>query len=378
MVLLRYSAGEPVAQLQRPAMRIAEAYMSAQAATSAFADSLPGKQGDVWRAPVWRVRGRIYELSLALALLLATGAEFGLVQRFIRSVGQGGECGLWDRWCRVAGLDADRVPAARPRLETQYGPLVDSLDAPAPQRAHAVGAYLQGWSKRMRAFSWADETYRGDGAVGRWSWEVACCVMIFGIDDGSFREHRHYPRDAVDHFCAHGTAVAVQPWQPPPKSSAAPLRAPIKKRRSNADTWLAYVTEGDDAVIAAAREPWPVRVDGYDSLCGVLEVLQSSGHALRVDIKHAAEAVSQAAVIAQARALDGGTLFELPPQPVEPTLAAIDRWFEARGFRLLDIDTDADAYAAVAVRTELLDEALALSRKLRLAVTPAVQRSEVR
>jgi hypothetical protein len=377
VVLLRYSAGEPVAQLSGPAVRIAEAYMTAQAATSAYADSLPGKQGDVWRAPIWGVRGQMYELSLGLAMLLATGAEVGFVQRFVRCVGQAGECGLWDRWCRVAGLDPDRVPAARPRLETQYGPLVDALDAPASQRAHAVGAYLQGWSKRMRAFPWADETYRGDGAVGLWSWEVACSVMIYGIDDASFRDHRHYPRDLVDHFRAHGTPLAVSPWQPPAPAAQAPARAPIKKRRTHIDTWLAYVTEGDDTVIAAAREQWPELVDGYDSLVPAIEVLQSNAHALRVDVKDAAEAVSQAAAIAGARRLDGD-VFELPQQPVEPTLAAIDRWFEARGYRLLDIDTDADEYAAVAVRAELLDDALAVSRKLKLSVAPAALRFDAR
>jgi hypothetical protein len=84
-----------------------------------------------------------------------------------------------------------------------YAPLYDAIavDTPVSDRAAHIEKFLNGWYKNM-ATDLAAQTDRHNDKicthVGYWCLEAAAAVIYAKIDDTSFRDHVHYPKDWVD------------------------------------------------------------------------------------------------------------------------------------------------------------------------------------
>ena len=87
-------------------------------------------------------------------------------------------------------------------LEAKMVYSTDAIDAPEASRASCVGRYLEHWyDVKMDGFSFKDTHLEGNsGYVGYWCVEAAGIVAALGIDDRSFADHPHYPRDLVAFF----------------------------------------------------------------------------------------------------------------------------------------------------------------------------------
>ena len=101
------------------------------------------------------------------------------------------------------------VGSAAPELKGSLGPpafydtfdrLYDALNADETTREHCVREYLNVWySEKMDGLSVKD-THLTEGRadyVGYWCFEAAGVVAALDIDDQTFADHPHYPRDLV-------------------------------------------------------------------------------------------------------------------------------------------------------------------------------------
>jgi hypothetical protein len=106
--------------------------------------------------------------------------------------------------------------AAAPGSEKPHGPpafpaifdgLYEALGASGAERERCVQEYLSAWyPEKMKDFSFKDVHLQKDTAdyVGYWCFEAAGVVAALGIDDRSFAEHPHYPRDLVAFYRSEG------------------------------------------------------------------------------------------------------------------------------------------------------------------------------
>ncbi|KAG0929670.1 hypothetical protein G6F31_017268 [Rhizopus arrhizus] len=68
-------------------------------------------------------------------------------------------------------------------------------------RPGLVKEFLDGWYAGSRNVYWHGNHRDDDsGYMGYWAFEAALVVMLFDIDDSSFRDHEYYPADLVAHY----------------------------------------------------------------------------------------------------------------------------------------------------------------------------------
>ncbi|MFT4267600.1 MAG: DUF1911 domain-containing protein [Xenophilus sp.] len=98
-----------------------------------------------------------------------------------------------------------------------YDPLIDAFwTAETPHEASAkVKEYLDNWYQSFEGLPWHDgHLHAVEGEYmpyyGYWSFEAAAVCIINDIDDSSFRDHIHYPKDLADWARAHCSLVHLK------------------------------------------------------------------------------------------------------------------------------------------------------------------------
>ncbi|ABM56048.1 DUF1911 domain-containing protein [Verminephrobacter eiseniae] len=258
-------------------------------------------------------------------------------------------------------------------------PLMNALAHPPEQRSAALAAHMDNWHRLMRPLGWKpnrDPAGDKDGLFCYFAFEVAMAVCAYDIDDSSFRDHPHYPRDLVDHYRQHirhtrdawraeglGAGIELPPPVPPKRVDLA------KSKRKNFARWVELACDGYDDALESVLETTgkPRKIQDFFQL---LEALQDAGHAIHADGKDSDTLDSQAADLADARGIGP---FEAPdsdpPQGgarCTAILRALHAWAAPRGYQLIDLDDQDDAWHAVLVKAEYHDEFLALSQALGL------------
>lgn len=306
-----------------------------------------------------------------LAFSLATGVDAASLRAFVTAVRGRGLCGLWDRWVTQAGLDPAGPIAPTAWKHSPYEPLVRALDAEASNRSALVERYLSGWRQRIRPYPWsADDRRVGSAGFGLWSFEVACSVMIFGIEDETFRKHKDYPQEVVDRFRLAGSTLMRPSVQPRP-SEPLPVqveRRPVPDVGAPLLVWLTMVTDGTADAIDAAMSLWPPMVGSYADCTDGIDALAALGWAIRVDWKDAPGASGAARLLAENWGLPE-YLSSLDRSSVDDELEAFSRWLTPLGIALAGIETDADEYAAVAVRESHLTRWLDATQAIGLTAS---------
>lgn len=257
-------------------------------------------------------------------------------------------------------------------------PVLRALAMPAAERAGALAAHMKNWCRVMRPWGWRPNL---DTAPGKdllfcdFAFEVALAVCAYDIDDSSFNEHPYYPRDLVEHYRAHvrhtrdawraeGVGAGVPVVAPPPKKKADLARS---KRKAVA-RWVELACDGNVDATEAVLETIgkPRRFDEIDAL---MEALAEAGQAIHADIKDDETLAIQAGRLAEDRGLgefEGPAGPPFGPARCTATLLAFAGWLQARGYRLVDLDNQDDAWHAVAVRAGHHDEFIALGEQLRI------------
>jgi len=265
-------------------------------------------------------------------------------------------------------------------------PILRALSLPAAERAPALASYMKGWGRTMKPWGWKpSRDYSPEAAKRRgelesvfehFAYEVALAVCAYDIDDSSFQDHPYYPRDLVAHYRTHlrhsrddwravGIGAGVPIELPPP-----PKKAELSKsKRKGLARWVELASDGDiDATDAVIDQVGKLRK--VKELSELSCVLAENDIGIHADIKDDETLESQLTQLCAARGLGE---FEAPSDPpagparCEQLLLAGAAWLKERGYRLLDLDGDDDAWHAVLVKTQYHDEFLALS--LQLAVT---------
>ena len=265
--------------------------------------------------------------------------------------------------------------------------VVRVMAAPPDQRSAALDRHMSSWGSLMKPLGWkAVRDFSPEAAEKRgeleslfvdFAFEAALAVCAYDIDDSSFRDHPYYPGDLVEHYRAHvrhtrdawrgeGVGAGVPIEAPPP-----PQRANLaKSKRKGLARWLELASDGDgDAVEAVIEEHGnPRKISDLGALSGVMA---EQGIGVHVDLKDDDTLLSQLDSLAQARSLGE---FEAPGSPVgtpavgpgrcEYLLQASAVWFQSRGYRLLALDVDDDAWSAALVRADYADELQTLGERL--------------
>lgn len=257
-------------------------------------------------------------------------------------------------------------------------PVLRALAAPPALRAEALAAHMKNWCRVMRPWGWKPDldTRPGqDNLFCDFAFEVALAVCAYDIDDSGFSDHPYYPRDLVAHYRARvrhtrdawraeGVGAGVPVVAPPP-----PRKADLAtSKRKAAARWVELACDGNvdatEAVLEAIGKPRK-----FGDIGALMAALSDAGQAIHADIKDDDTLAIQAGRLAEDRALGA---FDAPPGPpfgparCTTTLLAFAGWLDARGYRLVDLDNQDDAWHAVAVKAAYHAEFIELGTGLHL------------
>lgn len=380
LLMLRYGRGDSVATIA------AELALSLPAWTASFAFAdLHGPQADEDYTGSWRLDGKWRDnVSFAALGLLTLETPRQLAEWCGLVDTEPGRRGyLFD--LLVKSFVPDYRMARRYKSDRHQAPWTDpvlrALALPPEDRAEALAIHMKKWCRILKPWGWKPQRDHGwgkDGLFDHFAYEVALAVCAYDIDDSGFSDHPYYPRELVDWYRAHlrgtrdawratGAGPGVEVVAPPP-----PAKADLaKSKRKAIARWLELAADGNadavESVIEAVGRPR--RVEDSDALT---MALYENGEAIHADIKDDETVALTAAQLAEARGLGE---FEGPPGPpfgparCEALLAAFGEWVAPRGYRLIQIESDGDAWSAVLVRAAFEDEFRALSDGLRVRLS---------
>ena len=256
-------------------------------------------------------------------------------------------------------------------------PTLHALAGPREQRARAMADNLKSWCRIMRPWGWKPDldTSGDDNLFCDFAFEVALAVCAYDIDDSSFREHPYYPRDLVEYYRAN-IRHTRDAWRQDGVGSGVLVTAPplpaktdlMKSKRKGIGRWIELACDGNvdatESVLEVIGKP-----RRFDNIHELMEALSGAGEAIHADIKDDETTLIQAGQLAEERGLGE---FDSPAGPpfgparCSASLLAFSAWLEARGYRLVDLDNDDDAWHAVVVKADYHAELIDLSNTLKI------------
>lgn len=141
---------------------------------------------------------------VALALALEIPDDQWL--RLVALIGEGGQDVLLDRV--IASRQPERVIGDRLLHAKPYARLLKAIDAPQPQQAALLHAFVEHWyselNRRGKQQPWwyiygdpVKHPLEMGSYFGRWCFEAVAAVKVFGLDDSDCIGHEHYPGDLL-------------------------------------------------------------------------------------------------------------------------------------------------------------------------------------
>jgi hypothetical protein len=131
--------------------------------------------------------------------------------------------------------------------EDPYQLLLDCVKAKAEQRPALMTAFLKRWFKGQKECDWwgSHINRRGTpildtGFFGYWAFEAALVTYLWDIDDSSYRDLPHYPKDLIDYAREHhplgsdptpATRLRAEAGQPCPREGFWLTPARVNSRR---------------------------------------------------------------------------------------------------------------------------------------------------
>jgi len=152
-----------------------------------------------------QVHRQIAILVLSKATAPQVAAYFAAFDMFdLEADSYGGYDRIWTAYRAKFGLPLQGDPAQTHWPEA-FAPLWLAFDPAEPDfgRAHSVKKFLENWYQEMAPQLAAQTDRPGtkefpNSYVGYWCIEAAAAVVALGLDDTSFRDHPHYPKDWAD------------------------------------------------------------------------------------------------------------------------------------------------------------------------------------
>ncbi|MBI6632959.1 DUF1911 domain-containing protein [Pseudomonas paralactis] len=141
-------------------------------------------------------------VGLALALEIPDDQWF----RLVALIGEGGQDVLLDRI--IAYRQPERTIGEELLHAKPYARLLKAIDAPPAQQADLLLAFVEHWypelNRRGKQQPWwyiygdpVKHPLEMGSYFGRWCFEAAAAVKVFGLDDSNCIGHEHYPGDLL-------------------------------------------------------------------------------------------------------------------------------------------------------------------------------------
>lgn len=195
VVSVQYSAGSNVEDVVKSATEVAAvAYPGFIAVCREQPAQAKREYGGGWDS-------RFKYLALAILCGLSKEESQPLVEAL--EFWQEPDAGM-DRMISHLGHDVpERKPSASLLWPEAYEPLLEAMNPEASEidRTASLRNFLQNWLKQMRKSTnpaYSNHDNRHNTYVGYWCWEAAAVSVMMNIDDATFRDHEHYPKDLAD------------------------------------------------------------------------------------------------------------------------------------------------------------------------------------
>ena len=316
----------------------------------------------------------------AMALLLVREGEYLEVCRTLLSPDVGKRSYLTDLLIKAFIPDYSLLKKYKTdkRSAVWMEPLLRGLASAPDMRSQALTVHMKNWCRVKRPWGWKPGLNAEPGKdplFCDFAFEVALAVCAYDIDDSAFRDHPYYPRELVKYYRAN-VRHTRDAWRGDGAGAGRSVAAPAapkntdlaKSRRKAIARWVELVCDGNVAATEAVLETIgkPRKLDDIDAL---MSALSEENQAIHADIKDDETTLIQAGRLAETRGL--GEFERTAGPPFGPTrcsagLLAFASWLQTRGYRLVDLDNQDDAWHAVVVRAEYHDELLELSNGLKI------------
>jgi hypothetical protein len=201
VALLRYSAGEPVAEMREPILSaINEFDKNVECEMPAVAYFDLATQ-DIYVEALWL-------LSLAKLLGLGEAHVERVANIYAADETNDGADELFE--LILAKLGRKSFAAEGLIHEDPYQLLLDCIKAEPEQRPALMTQFLKRWYKGQKECDWwgshiprKGTTVLDTGFFGYWAFEAALVTYLWDIDDRSYRDLPHYPKDLIDYARAN-------------------------------------------------------------------------------------------------------------------------------------------------------------------------------
>jgi hypothetical protein len=197
LLILRYTAGQPITELSRelpPVIAAFDQFIPLDRPRPSEAHTLTITQHEAYVYVMW---------LLSLCRLLGHAELVPTVLGWINKNAEfnRGRDGLFE--AVVEKLTGRKEPVERVLLHpAAYRPLAKATapDTLTQDRPALVKEFLEGWYKNMKPCYWHGTHTDGEGSsyFGYWAFEAALVTVLWGIDDSSYRDHLVYPKDLAD------------------------------------------------------------------------------------------------------------------------------------------------------------------------------------
>lgn len=206
---------------------------------------------------------------------------------------------------------------------------------------------------------------------------VALAVCAWDIDDAEFRSHPYYPRDLVDYYRNNirhtrdqwraegvGPGVAVELPPRPPKMDLS------KSKSKNVKRFVELVADGDTDVVGEVMLELG-RVKKIKEPDEFFLLLSEAGVAARADVKDSDKLQDDLTEIFAVREIGEAVSSDATNAGVERSEIVLSEAHAAaikRGYNLLQMDTEEDAFASVLIDIRYLEELTNLASQIGLKI----------
>ena len=272
-------------------------------------------------------------------------------------------------------------------------PVHKALTQNPADKESALAQLMDGWPDRLSKHvpldwtPWEKQQYKyikDDGSKYYpfpnfdFAYEIALAVCAYDLDDTSFRDHRYYPRDLVDHYRTK-VRNTRDAWRAPGAGPTLDFEPYVvkridlsKKKAKGFRRWLDIASDGDpDAVGEAIRKLTNLRK--IKNLGEVIGVMGDYGIALSVDLKDDETCESELVRLINDRKIDAHytppkTTHAAGPGRCGELLDHAGQFLAEHGFQLIQPLEDGD-WNAVVINQIWEDEFRELSSKLGVELT---------
>jgi hypothetical protein len=139
----------------------------------------------------------LYKHIRWLTFALGSGVDRSLIKQAMGLMGQAGVDRYFDLLMVQLG-DTGRMVSSKVRHPIIFKELVEIIEAKESERPKLIAGYLENWmSYRKKEGLKEYHTNEDFYYKGYWCYEAALVVMLWNIDDSSFRNNPYYPKDLV-------------------------------------------------------------------------------------------------------------------------------------------------------------------------------------